>query len=79
MLKVQHTEWPVGRKPMVTNQVKSGGLWFREEQEKVLNQAKRLAKKKPKDEVAEAMFWIRIIFGVGLLLIITFYLLNNHK
>lgn len=78
MLKIQHTEWPVGRKPM-TNEIKEGGLWYRDEQEQLLNQAKRLARQKPKDEVAEAMFWIRIILGLGLAIIIVFYILNNHK
>jgi len=75
MLKIQHTEWPVGRKPM-TNEIKEGGLWYRDQQEQLLNQAKRLARKKPKDQWVTFGYWFWPIFTIGS--IITFYYINSH-
>jgi len=75
MLKIHHTEWPVGRKPM-SNEIKSGGLWYRDQQEQLLNQAKRLAKRKPKDEWREFAYWFWAIFAISVVII--FFFLNRH-
>ncbi|MCZ4244926.1 hypothetical protein [Pedobacter punctiformis] len=75
MLKVHHTVYPSGREPQVKNNVKDGGLWYRDEQEQLLNQARRIARNKPKDEVAEAMKIVRIVLA-GIILIGVFYLIN---
>lgn len=76
MVRIQHTEWPVGRKP-ISNEVRPGGLWYRDEQEQLLNQAKRLARKKPKDEWKEFAKWFWA--GTAIITLIIFFFLNNHK
>ena len=84
MLKIHHTEWPVGRKP-TSNEIKSGGLWYRDQQEQLLNQAKRLvrreqeirhAKFRPVDEIKTFARWFWAVFAIASLII--FFFLNRH-
>lgn len=69
MLKIAHTEWPAGRKPIATNTVKSGGICHSESKKELLNTADNLVRKQArKDEVKEfaKIFWL----VVGLLIAI---------
>lgn len=74
MLKVHHTEYPEGREPKAKNQIKKGGLWYQDEQDELLSQAKRvLEKPKRKDEVREfaIIFWEIVVALVCLYIVIS--------
>lgn len=75
MARVQHTEWPVGRKPIDQNSIRPGGLWYGEYLDGLLKKAQAVSKPKPKDEVKEfcRIFWVVVIgvaFFAGLYLLI---------
>lgn len=77
-LKIQHTEYPAGREPQVSNTIKDGGLWHSERQDQLLNQARFLVqvpepKVKRKDEVRDAciLFW-QVVVVIAVLAFIYF-------
>ncbi|RZJ92450.1 MAG: hypothetical protein EOO20_01710 [Chryseobacterium sp.] len=76
MLKIHHTEWPAGREPRLVNKIKEGGLWGSVEGDNLVKEAKRIVQRKPIDEVARAMFWVRVVVGMGISITGVFYIIN---
>lgn len=74
MLRIDHTEYPPGREPKGNNEIRKGGLWYQEDQEETLEQARRvLDKPKRKDEVREfaIIFWEIAVALVCLYIVIS--------
>jgi hypothetical protein len=70
MIRIDHTAYPVGRKPNVqlNNTIKEGGLWYSEGQKSVLEQAIKLTspkslKEQKRDEIKMLCykFWIVLV------------------
>lgn len=79
MLKIQHTEYPVGREPLHkpdANKIKEGGLWYCDKQAELVNEAKELVKPKRKDELKEfcIIFWQIVVVAVCLYIVVSKFL-----
>ena len=73
MLKIAHTEWPVGRRPIATNTVKNGGICHSESKKELLNTADNLVRKQArKDEVKEfaKIFWLVVGLLIALIVMV---------
>lgn len=79
MVRTQHTEWPVGRMPTPCNSVREGGLYYKDHQDGLVREARRLVRpRKPKDEVKEFCQKAWIIIGCGIIITLIFFYLNSH-
>jgi len=74
MLRIDHTAYPDCRKHEEGNTVKPGGLWYGDEQNEFLKEARRCAQpKKRKDGVKEFSKWFWIVVIIIAIVLIGIY------
>lgn len=74
MLRIDHTVYPPGREPVATNEIREGGLWYRNEQERLLVEAKKvIGKQNRKNEVRDLciIFWEIVVVLIALYIVIS--------
>lgn len=78
MLKISHTAFPPERIQAPSNQIKKGGLWHRDEGDKLVREARQIVQpRKVKDQFVTFSRWFWAAFALAS--VITFFILNNHK
>lgn len=75
MLRIQHTALPPER---MSNTVKEGGLWHRDEGEKLVREARQIVQpqRKVKDQFVTFAKWFWTIIALGTVII--FFILNRR-
>jgi len=75
MLKIHHTALPPER---MSNNIKKGGLWHRDEGDKLVREANRIVQqpRKVKDQFVTFAKWFWAV--IAIISVITFFILNRR-